>query len=220
MKNYTKSLFIENVFSAEEIQELIADFDRKEVTHRFEPSQSANKNLDYDIPGSVVGRIVRPKLAHILNDNEHEFFGGAYKEYNIPYPLHIDNVIPTASLTFKSQRRHETAFLIPMVEDPGMKTALFNVFMPEGHSFNVGGTDQQQVEELQPFLQKEKNEINLEEFDHIKEPFYSMLPYIPVERIQPWKIGSVITWHFDQLHCSTNFKKFNMTKKFMVIMIN
>ena len=220
MSTYKKSLFFENVFSADEIKELIAYFDAEPVAHRFETQQTSNKNLSYDIPGSAVNLIVRPKLAQLLNDDDHKFFGGAYKEYNVPYPLHIDNVIPTASITFKNEPNHQMVFLIPLMEGPLLKTVLFDVFMPEGHSFHANGTDQGRAGELEKFLLEEKTDINMEDFDHIVEPFYSMLPYIPLERIQPWKLGGVLAWPIDQLHCSTNFSKFNITKKFMVIMIN
>jgi hypothetical protein len=220
MQNYPKSKFIENVFSMDEINEIIDHFKCQPVAHHYVPQNTLNKNLDYDIPGSVVNRIVKPKLSEILNDSDHRFFGGAYKEYTIPYSLHIDNVIPTASMTFADQPCHKTAFLIPLIEDVGLKTAMFDVFLPVNHNFRVNGDVEQQVEELKLFLTKQPTIIDSSEFDHIQEPFWSLIPYIPVDRIQQWKLGSIITWHFDQLHCSTNFQKLNITKKFMVIMIN
>jgi hypothetical protein len=123
-------------------------------------------------------------------------------------------------MTFADQPCHKTAFLIPLIEDVGLKTAMFDVFLPVNHNFRVNGDVEQQVEELKLFLTKQPTIIDSSEFDHIQEPFWSLIPYIPVDRIQQWKLGSIITWHFDQLHCSTNFQKLNITKKFMVIMIN
>jgi hypothetical protein len=220
MNNYPKARYIENVFTKAEINQLIDYFAAKPVAHRHEPAKTANKNLDYDLHDSLVYQIVRPKLAAILDDPNHKFFAGAYKEYEVPYPLHIDNTVPTASQVFESDKKHKTAFLIPLMEGEDLYTAMFDVFMPVGHSFKIGTTDEDKVKELRPFLHEITSGINLDMFDHIEEPFKSMLPYIPVDKIQKWKLGSVITWHFDQLHCSTNFAKHGITKKFMVIMIN
>jgi len=220
MQNYPKSLFLENVFSSLELDELASHFSEQSVAHHYVPQNTKNKNLDYDIDGSPVNRIVKPKLAEILHDPEHEFFGGAYKEYTIPFQLHVDNVLPTAKLTFRKQTRHSTAFLIPMVEHECLKTAIFDVFFPIGHNFHAMGSTEQALKELEPFLSAENNSADVDDFDHLKDPFLSLVSHIPVDRIQPWKLGSVITWHFDQLHCSTNFAKFGITKKFMVLMIN
>lgn len=220
MQNYHPSLFIENVFTSAELEELHDHFAQQPVAHHYAPQNTKNKNLDYDIPRSPVNRLVKPRLTEILKDPDHEFFGGAYKEYTIPFQLHIDNVLPTATLTFRKPARHNTAFLIPMMAQPELKTAIFDVFMPIGHNFHAHGSHDSAKQELEPFLMKSNNGLNQSEFDHLKEPFMSMLPHIPVDRVQEWKLGSVITWHFDQLHCSTNFAKHGITKKFMVLMIN
>lgn len=221
MQDYHRSLFLQDVFTRAEIDELSAHFAHQPVAHHYAPQNTNNKNLDYDVEGSPVNRIIKPKLADILRDPDHEFFGGAYKEYTVPYQLHIDNVLPTASLTFRKKARHSTAFLIPMMEQGDLlRTAIFDVFLPAGHHFTPGSDPVQAVKDLEPFLSTQATGIDLEEFDHIREPFKSLLPQIPVDRIQTWRMGSVLTWHFDQLHCSTNFARYSITKRMMVIMIN
>jgi len=57
----------------------------------------------------------------------------------------------------------------------------------------------------------------LEEFG--KKPARSQLKRLPIDAVAEWKIGNVITWHKDQLHCSTNFAKYNLRKKMIVIFI-
>lgn len=220
MKAFPKSSRIDNVFSSSEINSIIEYFKDQPMAHYFAPQKTINKNLDYHVEGSFINKTVRPKISKILNDDNHEFFGGAYKEYELPYQPHIDNVAPSASMTFRKDRKHETAFLIPLMEGSGLSTAMFNVFLPVGHTFSTHTTDKERVVEIQPYLTKEKSAINMEEFDHVDEPIKSLMPYIPVDSIQPWKLGSVITWHFDQLHCSTNFHKHGIIKKFLVIMVN
>jgi hypothetical protein len=107
-----------------------------------------------------------------------------------------------------------------MMEREELQTAIFDVFFPLGHNFNTLGDPDRAVEELQPFLLDHDSGIEKQKFDHVQEPFQSLLSRLPVDRIQTWRMGSVLTWHFDQLHCSTNFQKYDITKKFMVIMIN
>jgi hypothetical protein len=211
---------IDNVFTADELTEIINHFRGQPVSQRFEPAETDNKNLDYELEDSLVYRMIRPKISNLLGDDEHVFFAGAYKEYKVPYQLHIDNTVPTASMVFESTKKHKTAFLIPLMEGEDLKTALFDVFLPVGHAFKVGAIMEDRVAELKPFLLNEKTELIVDEFDHIFDPLNEMLPYIPVDTIHSWKLGSVITWHFDQLHCSSNFKKNDITKKFIIIMIN
>jgi len=221
MKDYPKSRCIDNVFTKEELDVIIAEIDTWPVASYYAPQKTKNKNLDYHVPGSIVNKIIKPKLGKILHDPNHEFFGGAFKEYQVTFPLHIDNLIPTASKTFDAPRKHQTAFLIPLMEHEGLKTATFDIFLPAGHhAFTNNASVQLKLKDLKPFLLQHPTDINLDEFSHITDPLKSVLPYIPIDGIFQWKYGSVITWHFDQLHCSTDFRKIVDTKKLIVVLIN
>lgn len=209
-----------NIFSKQEVFELLNHFKDLPVDHFYEKAQTKNKNLNYHIQDSIAWKIIKPKISKILNDDTHNFLAGAYKEYTIPFQLHIDNIFPTAKMIFEHEKKHFKAFLIPLMDGPNLKTAIFDVHCQPGHPFTAGYSVEDQYVALKEFCQDTPTELDMNEFDHIHEPLRELLPYVPVDGIVPWHIGDVIMWDIDQLHCSTNFKKHNIVKKFIVVMIN
>jgi hypothetical protein len=210
------SMIYENIFSLKEIEILLKYFDTQPYTHIEEVNgviRCKNKNLDYQIPNSLVHNIVRPKLQLLLGD--HEISSGSYKESYFPYATHVDgrhrpDMLDGTIYQIETKLNLDIAVLIPLSENFNYKTVTFNAY---DEKYNGMGT------ELKEEWLVSSNDLDLNEFDHIQESVRKNLVKLPLDKIFTWKIGSVFTWNRDQLHTSTNFAKHNLIKKFMILFI-
>jgi hypothetical protein len=207
-----KTQIIENAFLLDEIHQLINHFNNAPITIT-EPNGNRNKSLDYHLPDSIVYKIIKPKLDKLVGAT-HEFGSGAYKECVAPYGTHVDTTDAQKQLSvviFDDSNKHNVAVAIPLIEGDFFKTVTFDYF-PEKNP----GMSKPLLDEA---LMSTPNNLNLEDFDHIPEPTLSQVKYLPVDAVFNWKLGSMIMWDRRQLHTSTNFAKFNQTKKFIVIFV-
>lgn len=195
-----------NVFTLDEIQQLCNFFDSKES---FPTERNIkNKNLEYHIPDDFCYKLLNPKLTKILG--EHEFDTGTFKESSAPYGIHVDSramhdTIPGLMSFAGNTPKQNVAVLVPLVEGPEFKTVTFDVFS----DYNL--TDQ----ELITYTQPEQNDLDPNEFGHVRN--FKILNRLPVDAIFEWKLGSIFIWSRTQQHLSTNFAKYNVTKKFLVL---
>jgi hypothetical protein len=208
------STIYENLFSSDEINSLLVDFNSKPITHKeifIDTLWCENRNLDYHIPDTPVYNIVRPKIQEILGD--HEMSMGSYKESFLPYGTHIDSY---ARSDFKNVTKikdaieHDIAVLIPLTEHEKFNTISFDCFSEQFEGMN------------EPFDSNwliGSNSLSLDDLDHIPMPVRETIPKLPVDKVFNWHIGSAFTWKRTQLHTSTNFAKYGLTKKFIVIFI-
>jgi hypothetical protein len=210
----------ENIFSLKELQFLINWADNEPVSG-FQGLDEirkvdVNKSLHYDVPGSPANLIIRPKLSQIVGSN-HRFVGGSYKELKTPYAPHIDNdaymiyLSKTSDSNIPNNINSELAFLIPLVEDERFKTVLFDI--DDQDLFLAMGDPM-----LEHWLGGE-NDLDINDFDHVPEPTRSQIKRLPVDYVAPWKLGSIIVWRRSQLHTSTNYAKFGLTKKFIIVFV-
>lgn len=218
MDNCAESKVYENIFSMKELQILINWADNQPVSN-FQGLDAArtidvNKSLHYDVPGSPANKIIRPKLNQIVGSN-HRFVGGSYKELRTPYSPHIDNdaymvyMSKTSDSNILADINSEFAILIPLVEDERFKTVVFDI--DDKEIFIAMGD---------PMLEHwlgEENDLNMDDFEHVPEPTRSQIKRLPVDYVATWKLGNIIVWRRSQLHSSTNYAKFGLIKKFIIV---
>lgn len=197
------------MFTATEIALLAQDCDRRPVA-AMEGTSNINKNLDYQISGSVSNSIIKPKL-DILFGEECTVSQGCYKILSCPYGTHIDNDgYRQQHYTHSHDAKFETAVLIPLIEDPRFCTITFDVFTDELHGIS---------KILPAKFETGSNNFDLTELDHIPQPAREQISQFNIDTIFRWKLGSALTWHKNQLHTSTNFAKFGLVKKFIIIFV-
>ena len=207
---------IDGIFNAKEIDILLKHFEHKQSNlHPTDGYDNAiNKALDYDVPGSLVNLVVRPKINRLLG-SDHSFSVGSYKECTSPYPPHIDNEYRHVKLhrfdKEAEQKSHNLAILIPLVENSAFCTVMFDIFSDVDYTPNT------------PYPREwlsSQNTLDLDKFDHLPEQLRHETKFLPVSLEATWSLGSVIIWRRNQLHTSTNFAKYGLTKKFIVIFLN
>jgi hypothetical protein len=208
-------MIFHNIFTPTEVKNLL-DFFEQQATDHVEKKNDVircyNKNLDYQIPGSVCNSIVRSKLDSIIGA-DHSINMGCYKESHQPYALHFDDnqTHYKKSVTqLNSENRYNCAVLIPLVENEVFKTVSFDIRYQE---------DQSIIEALQGHQTGVPNDLNLNDFDHFSQEIIQYVPQLPVFEVFNWKIGDVFVWDRDIMHCSTNFQKYNLIKKFLILFI-
>ena len=213
-----QSTIYENFLTLEEIAQIQEYFDSQPCSHLEEKNglTCINKNLDYQIPGSFMYKIVRPKIQEIIGD--HEVANSSFKENRIPYPLHIDSLYRPdfQKNIIDNNMRRNLAILIPLVEGEHFNTILFDLY----DSTQIG------IEMMMPKYYEQTfsdtpilNDLDLSRFEHIDERIKKYINKLPVDKIYNWKLGSCITWDRNQLHCSTDFSKYNLSKNCIVLFI-
>ena len=101
--------------------------------------------------------------------------------------------------------------LIPLLEDPEFRTIVFDVHSQE--DLGMG-------EPLPEQYLTGKNDLDLGWFTHMEESARSQIPKFSVDKIFNWKLGNMITWPRTKLHASTDFSKFGLCKKFVILWID
>lgn len=201
-----------NIFTLSEIYILQEHFANAPVSS-VEAKGNVNKNLDYHITDSLCRSIVYPKIQTIIGD--HQFGSGSYKECTVPYKLHYDNqnTHDYIGAAFNHKVDKNKVVLIPLVEGNDFSTVTFNVFSADSKPNAIEVSDN----DMRSF-----NDLDLDLFSHIPEPNRSKIRYLPVDVYYQWKLGDMLVWSRDQLHCSTNFLRSNkdLVKKFIVIFIS
>ena len=206
-----------NLFNLKEITILQKYFDTKPYTNVQTVNGvlwCKNKNLDYHVPNTFVHSLVKPKIKALLGD--HEMSMGSYKECVWPYGTHTD---ADARYDFdgihrvKTTVEHNRSMVIPLCEGPYFNTIVFNCSDTNGNVFH--GTSL-------PFRSEwlnSSNTLDLDTVDHIPLDVRSTMSKLPLDQLMPWALGDVLSWDRNQLHCSTNFAKYGLVKKFIVIFI-
>lgn len=199
-----------DLFTLDEINLLRQDQCHRPVTLWNEKLQQADKSLDYHLPQSVVRRVIKPKLDSIIGA-DHEFSMGCYMQALKPLPTHIDNY---ASMTrhhgFSYARQYQCSVLIPLAEDPEFRTVIFDVLSED--DLGMG-------QPLPAQFLTGSNDLDLTWFSHVPEAARCQIPQLPLQMIYQWKLGSMVIWPRTALHTSTDFGKFGLQKKWVIIFI-
>jgi hypothetical protein len=190
------------VLSLDEIESIITFYNSKPVAAKDEYSK--NKNLEYQIPNDFSYQLLNPKITAILGN--HEFATGTHKECIKPYALHVDayeaHQDAKTITSFATEKNHNCALLIPLVEGSQYKTVVFSCYS-KNNNF-----------QMHQWLQ-EKNSLEIAEFPHC-DPRIGRLP---VEIEYTWQLGDILRWDRDQLHASADFTRFGVTKQFLILFI-
>lgn len=202
-----KSCVYKNVFSQGEVDLILDYFARLPVANEL--NGNIDKNLDYHVKSSLAYKLIKPKINSIIG--EHNFQNGSYKECTSPYTVHIDNRAwwdDGTTYTFDVEQKHECFLLIPLVTDTRFRTVIFDVL----------SADKYLMGEIMPqeWL-GEKNSLDLQDFSHIKSDTKEQVQYLPLDIDAVWQAGDVIRWHRNQLHCSSDYAKYSLTKKFILL---
>lgn len=202
------SLVYKKVIPVEVINSIIKFYDSEPDRHT-EPG-IINKNLEYHIPENFIFETLNPYLNEILG-SDHEFSTGSYKSSNRPYIIHVDSRMQLdaySSMSFDSgQVKKNKAVLIPLVEGPEFRTITFNGWS----DFNPTYT------ELRTCQTDTKNHLLREDFGH--ERMFDIINYLPIDVDYQWELGDVLVWDRNQWHISSDFARYNKTKKFLVLFI-
>lgn len=208
MARLLKPKVFQEVFTLDEINRLRQDQVSRPIT--FQYKNVDDKSLDYQNADSVSNQIIRPKLDQLLGQ-DHEFETGAYKEARSPYATHVDNQeYHKSHYNFACTSRYYCAALIPLSQDPEFRTVLFDVHSDT--SVGMGAP-------LQEDYLTASNDLPMSWFTHIQEPAFGQLSKLPVDLVYEWQLGSMIFWPRTQLHASTDFAKFGLSKKFIIIFV-
>ena len=207
-----RSKVYKNIFTSEDLHSLINFYDSELTEKIYNPHEPGNEiqPLHYDKKYSPVYKIIRPKLNQFIG-SDHMIHGGGYRKNYTPFGIHADNyneISVVNPVHYKSN--HDLAVLVPLVEDPRLKTILFDVRTELKIGFD---------NPLPESWLGEQNNLNIEDFDHIYEPTKTQIGKLSVDRVIDWKLGDMIIWDRNQLHASTNFAKFGLFKRFIVIWI-
>lgn len=200
-----KSTIYENVLTASEINDILSFYSDKTDTQT--ENGIVNKNLEYHIPDNFIYKLLYPKLSKILGPS-HDFDGGAYKEGNTAYGIHVDtgnaHYEIGSSLLSTSEKQHDVSVLIPLVEGPKFKTVTFDIFDDGNYHDKLAG------------YQQTRNQLLAEDFSHEN---FTIIQNLPVDIEFEWRLGSVLVWPRTQWHASTNFAQYNVVKKFLILFI-
>lgn len=199
----------ENLFTQEEIAALEADCDSRPIA-AYNNEININKNLDYYHHNGISNSIIKPKLEQIFGA-DCVVAQGCYKIDTRPLGTHIDN----AGTLYKWEEnelpaKYEAAMIIPLVENENFRTVIYDVFSKDWHGMS---------EPLPVEYETGTNDFDLAALDHIAEPAREQTRRFNIDAVFSWKIGSSVVWEKNQLHCSTNYAKFGLQKKFVLLFI-
>lgn len=200
---------IQNLFTKEEIALLAQDCDSRPLAV-YNNVVNINKNLDYHFEGSVSSKILKPKLDQVFGQ-DHHVAQGCYKVNSLPLGTHIDN----AGTLYQWEKqdlppKHQAGMIIPLNESEHFCTVTFDVFSDTWHGMS---------ELLPAEYETGSNDFDMDRLDHIPEPARSQLKKFNIDHVFEWKIGDAVVWNKNQLHCSTNFAKYGLEKKFILLFI-
>lgn len=201
----SNSTIYQDIFTEKEIDQILDFYADKSDAHTEQGI--INKNLEYHIPTDFSYKLLNPKISNLIGQ-DHEFDGGAYKESQAPYGLHVDTASAHyeigASLLSSGIKKHNLSILIPLVEGPQLKTVTFDIYSEDNHI------------NLNDYMQK-KNSLDSRDFTHGN---FNLINYLPVDTVFEWKLGSVFTWPRNQWHASNNFVEHGLIKKFLIMFIS
>ena len=203
-----------NIFTHSEIDHLINFYSTLPIANtKHYPNGDLVRHIKhsvYDRQDQVPYKIINSKLTAILGD--HSFTGGHWMDSYSPFRLHNDNIssynkrgVPV----FESPLHQNIGVLIPLCEHEHFQTIFFDymldTFEPD-FSNDIYSSDES---ELSTEFMKLVDHHSDEECNHIKK--------FKLDCLLNWKIGSVLCWPRNQLHCSSNFKKYNLNKQAIVL---
>lgn len=192
-----------DVLSQDDINALIEYY--RDKPDAATESYVINKNFEYHIPEDFSYQLLHSKIEQILGP--HEFDTGAYKECLKPYPLHSDSPETHTDLStvmmFGSEKKHNLALLIPLVQGDEFCTVVFDCFLKD--------------DLINKRLDK-PNQLRRDDFGHCKN-LWHLINHLPVASTYHWRCGDIFVWDRQQYHISTDFTRYGLVKKFLIMFV-
>jgi len=203
-----------NVFTHEEIKQLINFYASLPVSNtKYLPDGRLFriiKNSEYNLEDQAAFKILNPKLTEILGP--HQFTGGHWMDSYSPFCVHIDNISnynQRGVSVFEAETHKNIGVLIPLCEHEHFKTIFFDCLLDN--------LDPGYLDKLSNVNNPELSSEFMTLVDHHSDEEYNKIKKIKLDCIVDWKIGDVFSWPRDQLHCSSNFAKYNLNKQAIVL---
>jgi len=204
----------ENVFTHTEIVQLTNFYNKLPISNvRHHPDGRLFRNIknsEYNLEDQDAFKILNPKLTKILGP--HHFTGGHWLDAHSPYLLHVDNIaifeksnIPV----YHSPLHKNVGVLIPLVEHQHFHTIFFD------HYFEM--FDSSYKQEIAKSSNSSLDDSVMDLLDHHDPNDLPDIKKFKLDQVVNWKIGNVLMWPRNQLHCSSNFEKYGLTKQAIVL---
>jgi len=205
-----------NFLTVDEINFLLSYYDNKpytsEKTTEYQGHnivKNRHKDSDYNLVDGPIYQLLHPKLEKLLGS--HILDSGAVLESHYPYQPHIDSRKRFTDKFYQhntDEKCVDTAVLISLNEDPSFKTIIFDYFSKS--------LDLTQVPELKNnniTASSVKDNIDL---THFTDQELKFVDNLKISNVYNWKVGGLVTWNRNQLHCSSNFYSSGLQKKALV----
>lgn len=209
-------LIYDDIFSKDEIQRLIDFYEDQPISnerrHDNGTLQRVVKSTDYNIKDSVPYNIIHDKLEALIGP--HTFSGGHHVDSHLPYELHVDTVRHFQSkegVFVASDGQSGYGVLIPLIEHPEFKTLFFDHYIDD-LQFGWKTLHYEDRSNILP-----DNVISM--LTHQTPEELEKIKYLPLDGVADWKLGRVVTWPRNQLHCSSDFRKSGLTKQAVVVWV-
>lgn len=204
----------ENVFTSKEIDQLIDFYAGLPVSNtKYLPDGRlfrVMKNSEYNMEDQLSFKIINPKLTEVLG--QHHFTGGHWMDSYSPFLLHIDNIASYNDRNvpvYESPLHKNIGVLIPLCENPHFHTVFFD------HCLDV--MNPQAIADLARSRDETLSDEFMQLMDHHPAETLQKIRHLKLDRVIEWKLGSIFSWPRDQLHCSSNFEKYNLNKQAIVL---
>jgi len=204
----------ENVFSKEELQQLCEFYAQLPVanTRYLDNSKLFRiiKNSEYNLEDQLPYKILHEKLTQTLGP--HHFTGGHWMDSHAPFRCHIDNI---ANYTARgvpihhSELHKNVGVLIPLCEGEHFQTIFFDHMLDQLYPGYMNDLANNSDTEL--------DSVTMSLLDHHSADECEKIKKFKLANIVRWKLGNMFTWPRDQLHCSSNFEKYGLTKQAIVL---
>jgi hypothetical protein len=204
----------ENIFSKEELQQLCEFYAQLPIanTRYLDNGKLFRiiKHSEYNLEDQLPFRILHEKLTQILGP--HQFTGGHWMDSHFPFLCHNDSIANHAARGVPihySDLHKNIGVLIPLCEGKHFHTVFFDHMLPELYP--------NYLDDLAANSDTELSDDVMDLLDHHDPDAYRKIKKLKLAKIVRWKLGSMFTWPRDQLHCSSNFEKYGLTKQALVL---
>jgi len=204
----------ENIFSKEELQQLCEFYAQLPIanTRYLDNGKLFRiiKNSEYNLEDQLPYKILNEKLTQALGP--HHFTGGHWMDSHFPFQCHVDNIANYVSRGVPihySELHKNIGVLIPLSEGEHFHTIFFDHTIEELYP--------NYMDDLAVNSDTDLDSGTMDLLDHHSVDECEKIKKLKLSNIVPWKLGNMFTWPRDQLHCSSNFEKYGLTKQAIVL---
>ena len=195
--------------------EIITDGISPQVIKEFKQYFEDNKHRHFinfiDDSGNLIDIRCETKLSDQINShiekivsrhfniNEVDYWS-AYQRQENPHKLHIDELHP---------EHPSWTIVIPVISDPRLKVIVFNESFTNNEKWSAFHTKCIKMIKLFPKFSKKNNTSLTEDLEHTKDnDGIYITDYLNLDTIFEYKLGSYVLFDANQVHVSSNWKKY------------